>query len=235
MQELWMEVKMINMNPERELIGFLVRHGELRIGENRWDGWGNFNLSLEGRESLEKTAQWLSFHRIGRVISSDLPRAVQSAEIIMQGCNVACPYTACDPNLRSWAIGWFTGKEKTPERKDEFRKYMKNPDLVIPEGESHNQFEKRVVVIDQYLATPYDGLPTVIVLHNSVIKARLGIDHGGDVLDPGGVMAVYLTESGAFDFEIVLGDTDFDFKRGLESGEWTHNPQNTKMGLYGDS
>jgi len=225
---------MINVNPERQLVGYLVRHGELRI-KDKWDGWGSFVLSEEGRASMEKTAQWLSFHNIGRIVSSDLPRAVQSAEILMANCCVACPYIHFDPNLRSWAIGWFTGKEKTPERKEEFRKYMKSPDLPIPEGESHNQLEQRVQVIDQYLASPYEALPTVLLLHNSSIKARMGIDYPGDVVDPGGVIAIYLNEKGEFEFEVALGETDFDFKNGLGSGEWVHNPQNTKLGLYGDS
>jgi broad specificity phosphatase PhoE len=212
-----MEIEMMSIDPSRELIGYLVRHGELNI-KHKWDGWGSFVLSDEGREQLEKTGQWLSFEKIGRIVASDLPRAAQSAEIIMTVCNVACPYIAFEPNLRSWAIGAFTAKEKTDERKEEFMKYVKDPSLVIPDGESHNQLEDRVKVMDQYLAAPYDGLLTVIVTHNSAIKARMGIDHPGDVVDPGGIVAVYLNERGEFEYEIMLGKTEFDIAYGAGCG-----------------
>ena len=34
---------MFNMDPTRELIGYLVRHGEL-VNMNVWDGWGNLDF-----------------------------------------------------------------------------------------------------------------------------------------------------------------------------------------------
>jgi len=200
-----------NVAPERTLIGFIVRHGALKVEEGKaddekvWDGWGPYRLSEEGRRQAEKAGQWLSFEQLGRIVTSDLPRAVETAEIILAACNVACPYIATDPNLRSWAIGDFTGKKKTEERREEFFQYVQNPALPIPGGESHDQCEERVVVIDQYLAVPYKGLPTVVICHNSMIKARLGISHPGDVVEPGGVIAVYLNPKGEFEYEIVMG------------------------------
>jgi len=225
----------INMDPARTCVGFLVRHGELRV-TGVWDGWTSLTLSEKGIQSLEKTAQWLSFQRIGRIIASDLPRAVQSADIIMNNCNVACPYILFEPNIRSWAIGQFSGKEKTPERKEDFRRYIKDPSLVIPDGESHEQLEDRVKVIDQYLASPYEGLVTVCVLHNSSIKARMGINHPGDVVSPGGIISVFLNEKGEFEYEVSLGETDFDKKINFDGVAWVPTDGNDQdLGIYGDS
>jgi broad specificity phosphatase PhoE len=195
---------MLNLDPSREIIGYLVRHGELKK-MNIWDGWGDFDLSETGRESAEKAAQWLSFEKIGRVISSDIPRAIETAQAIMDACNVACPFLACDPNLRPRMVADFTGKEKTPARVAEFKKYIENPDLVIPGGESGTQLNQRIQVIFQYLAAPYEALPTVVSTHNSVIKSLLGVEEVGEVVEPGGIIAVYLDEKGNISFEVVLG------------------------------
>lgn len=206
---------MINLDPSKECLGFLVRHGELNVG-NRWDGWGNFVLSAEGRNSAEAAARWLSFERIGRVIASDLPRTIQTADILLNNIDAACSFLATDPNLRAWALGEFSGKEKTPERKERLQYYRDHPNEMIPEGESWNQLHERVKVIFQYLCTPYNALPTVIVTHNSVLKALMDLDEKGDLIEPGGIMAVFLTEKGEFDFQPVLGATASDAETKLE-------------------
>jgi len=195
---------MLNLDPSRTLIGYIVRHGEI-TQPNVWDGWGDFQLSDTGRESAEKAAQWLSFEKIGRVVSSDIPRAAETAQCIMDTCNVACPFVTYDPNLRPRMVADYTGKEKTPERVEEFKKYIENPDLVIPGGESGTQLNLRVQVIYQYLATPYAALPTVMTMHNSVIKALLGIDEVGEIVDPGGIVAAYMDEKGNIEFEVAMG------------------------------
>lgn len=194
----------VNTDPNRELVGFLVRHGELNIG-NQWDGWGFYDLSPEGLRSAEHIGQWLSFEKIGRIISSDLPRTIQTAEIIMNSCNVACPYLATDPNLRAWAIGNFTGKEKNAKNLKEFQFYRDNIDTPIPDGESYQQLCDRVQVVYQYLGTPYNALPTVLVVHNSVLKALLNLDEAGEVVMPGGIVAVFMNEKGECVFDAVLG------------------------------
>lgn len=194
----------INPTPDRETIGYLVRHGELNI-TNRWDSWGNFVLSPEGVQAAEKAGQWLSFHRVGRVIASDLPRTYESADIIMRCIDVACPFLATDPNLRSWNLGIFTGKEKTPERKAELQHFRDHPDETVPDGESWNNLHERVQVAKQYLCTPYKGLPTVIVTHNSVIKALLDIDDKGDLIEDGGIIRVDMDASGELCYTAVLG------------------------------
>lgn len=198
---------MLNVEPTRDVLGFLVRHGDLNL-HGRWDGWGNYVLSPEGREAAEKAAQWLSFEKIGRIVSSDLPRTVQTAEIIMQNVNVACPYLATDPNLRAWALGDFTGREKTPERKAQLQYYRDHPDEPVPGGESWNQLRDRVQVALQYLCTPYDALPTVIITHNSTLKALLDLDEKGDIVGDGGIIKVSMDEKGEIHFDAVLGATD---------------------------
>ena len=112
---------------------------------------------------------------------------------------------AHDPNLRPLMVADFTGQEKTPARLAEFQKYLDDPTLVIPGGESQDQLNLRVQVISVYLTTPYCSLPSVIVCHNSVIKAYMGIPKIREAVAPGGIIAVYMNDKGELEFEVKLG------------------------------
>lgn len=195
---------MFNMDPTRECVGYLIRHGEL-TSMSVWDSWTDMNLSKEGCEQAEKAAQWLSFEKIGRVVSSDLPRTMKTAQYLMDTGCVVCPFMACDPNLRPWMVGIFTGKEKTPERVREFEQYLVHPERVIPGGESRDQLNQRIQVIWQYIASPYDAKPTALFIHNSVIKSLMGLDDVKEAVEPGGIIAVLMDEKGEISFEVVLG------------------------------
>lgn len=197
-------------DPNKQLIGWLVRHGELK-NMNIWDGWGDYELSPEGHEQAEAAARYLSYEHIGRIVSSDVPRAAQTMSYTMGYGNVENPYPTFDPNLRPWNVSdEFTGKEKTPERVAAFKKYIDNPTLVIPGGESRQNVDDRVQVAYQYLMTPYKSLPTAIFTHNSVIKALLGLDDIKEAVRPGGIVAAYMDERGAISFEVVLGGVELE-------------------------
>lgn len=196
-------------DPTRQLLGYLVRHGELR-NMRIWDGWGDYRLSEEGIQQAEAAARWLSFDHIGRVVASDVPRAIQTAEIYMAVGNFECPMLSCEPNLRPWMVSDFTGKEKTPERVADFQKYIDDPDLQVPGGESRNQLTQRVQVAFQYLASPYKALPTILFIHNSVIKSLMGLEDVRDAVSPGGVVAVYMDEKGQISFQIMIGHPDME-------------------------
>lgn len=199
---------MLNIQPDRELLGYLVRHGELK-NMNLWDGWGDFDLSEEGQSQAAAAARWLSFERIGRCVSSDLPRTMETAQFLLNTGAVECPWLATDPNLRPWNVSdEFTGKEKTEERIAAFKKYIDDPSLVIPGGESRNQLKERAQVAFTYLATPYKGLPTVLFLHNSVMRTLMDVDDIKDAVSPGGIIAVYLTADQKLEFVVVLGAMD---------------------------
>jgi broad specificity phosphatase PhoE len=200
---------MFNMDPSRQVIGWMIRHGELPRMDI-WDSWGPYGLSEEGIKQAESAARWISYERVGRVIASDLPRTIQTAQYLMDSGCVSCPFMGTDPNLRARKVGHFEGKTKTPERVAEYKKYADDPTLVIPDGESGDQFRDRVQVAYQYLATPYNRLPTALFLHNSVIKCLMGIADIKEACSPGGVVAVYLDEKGEMSFEVKLGQIDME-------------------------
>jgi broad specificity phosphatase PhoE len=135
-----------------------------------------------------------------------VPRTLQTAQYLMDTGAVLCPFLGSDPNLRPWNVSdEFTGKEKTPERIAQFKKYIDNPDLVIPGGESRNQLRDRVQVIFQYAMAPYKGCPTAFFIHNSVLKSLMGIDDIADAVAPGGIVGMYMDPKGDISFQVLLG------------------------------
>ena len=206
---------MLNMDPSRELVGWVCRHGSTILNASGcWRGWENPELNQNGLEAAEHLGQYLTYDRIGRVVSSDFTRAVQTAEIVMQCCNPDCVYLSCEPNLRPWNIPPFAGKEKTAERKAELQYYIDHPDVVVPGGESLNQFRDRNAVIFQYLTVPYNGKPTLIVAHTSnfvgaarylaEVDMEKKYEEMDDIVGPGGLVAVYCDSSGKIDLVPLL-------------------------------
>ena len=66
---------------------YVVRHGESENNEKKcWTGWQDPRLTEKGRQDAERAGRVLSGIPFDRVISSDLCRAVETAEIVVPGC-----------------------------------------------------------------------------------------------------------------------------------------------------
>jgi len=203
--------------PWNQPIAYIVRHGETELNaENCYRGWENPQLNEDGMRAGEAIANFFSYERLGRIVSSDLDRAMQTAAYIMNTGTVACPYISPDFNLRPWGIAAFAGKEKSPANQKRLNHYIQNPDKQIPDGESLNFFRNRFEdAIQQYLSVPYEGLPTVIVTHTSNICALNNLIFGEnddpevqDLVEPGGILAVYMKEDGKLHMIPRLGHAE---------------------------
>jgi broad specificity phosphatase PhoE len=201
-------------NPWQPPIAYIVRHGETELNAaNCYRGWENPVLNEEGERAGEAIANYFSYERLGRVVSSDLDRAQQTAQYVMATGIVACPYLSPDFNLRPWGIAKFAGLEKTSANQKKLDYYIKNPDEQIPDGESLNGFRTRFEdAVQAYLSVPYENLPTVIVTHTSNICALNNLIFGesddpevNDLVEPGGILAVYLKEDGTLHMVPRLG------------------------------
>ena len=205
-------------NPWTPPIAYIVRHGETDLNaQNCFRGWENPALNDSGMEAAAQIANYLSYERLGRIVSSDLDRAMQTALVIQQAGSVECPYISPDFNLRPWGIAAFAGCEKTPAMEKKLQCFIENPDERIPDGESLNEFRTRQDVIFQYIASSYEGLPTVIVTHTSnlthlseVVDQQNGLDPSRDpevhdIVEPGGIVAVYMDASGKMMLQPRLG------------------------------
>jgi broad specificity phosphatase PhoE len=158
-------------------------------------GWSNVPLSPKGNATMTQTAQWFSKNgiKVDGIVSSDMSRAVQSAQILSQATGASIQ---SDPRLRPLNVGKLTGQEITPELLKILDDAHKNRDNPIPGGESYNQFLDRYKSVLPELLQQGQGKNIVAVTHHRNLLALPHIFFGqaepqakGPPV-PGGVMAL---------------------------------------------
>jgi len=179
-------------------ICYLVRNCETDFNANNlFTGWENPSLNEAGRMAAQIAANFFSFESIGRVVSSDMLRAWETAETIQMAGTIEAAYVAPDFNLRPWNIPKFAGKEKTAERISELKA------SVDPNGESFGDFEKRGEFLLRYIQA--NEFPTVIVVQESNLMSLANhLESEIRTVEPGGIIAVY-SEEGKLRMEVRLG------------------------------
>ena len=147
----------------------LMRHGETTWNaEARLQGQDNSDLSERGIEQARRFGAFVRALNPARVISSDLGRTRQTAELIGHG---GCP---SDPRLREWHMGSWTGRTK-PEliAADAELYHAWRAGHHTPEGgEPWTAFRDRVAEgLRHWLAAGQGDL--LAVVHGGVIRAAL--------------------------------------------------------------
>ena len=145
---------------------FLIRHGEtvdnaLQIMQGQTQG----ELNELGKEQARQVAQRLAGEPVDVFISSDLHRAIQTAEIIAEPHNLPITTTSL---LRERDWGSFTGRF-IPDLKGEVW-----PDDI----ESEPALLQRALAFLQYVTTTYPGKRVVAVGHGIINKAILAVYAG---------------------------------------------------------
>ncbi|WP_319481694.1 histidine phosphatase family protein [uncultured Draconibacterium sp.] len=153
----------------------IIRHGETMWNvQKRIQGQRNSKLSENGITQAELVAKALAKREFDVLLSSDLERAVETAKIINKQLVLPHKYNA---NLRERSFGIFEGKnfaeieEKYPE---EFRRYKeRNPEFVVPGGESIQQMYKRVTSEIESIARNFKDQKVLIVSHGLVLEMMM--------------------------------------------------------------
>jgi len=158
----------------------VVRHGETQWNvERRVQGSGDSPLTAAGLAQAEAIGRRLARERFDALVSSDLGRAVQTAERIAAHCGLAI---RTDPRLRERNFG--AGEGMTYEEIDRAfpdafsRDRQSDPDVVIPGGESRRQFHERVRAAFEALAREHDGRRVAVIAHGGVLASLYRIVHG---------------------------------------------------------
>ncbi len=152
-----------------------IRPGETDWNRlDRWQGWVSSPLNPHGRLQVESLANFLRNIGIGALYSSDLTRAVQTAEIISEKTGVQPVY---DADLRERNIGSWQGlmlEEVRAWYPDAYDQYVSSPnDYKIPGGESLADVKTRMKQAFDKI-TAIDDVETVgVVTHTVVIRALL--------------------------------------------------------------
>jgi len=127
---------------------YFVRHAstELNAGDpadprDMFRGWTQAPLSDFGRKTTRQTAAWFRNRPVDAIISSDLPRAAETAQQIGQMVGIQPTF---DPRLRPWHIGQLTGQLITPKLKEYVNDLQtKRQNEPVPGGEAYNDFLQR--------------------------------------------------------------------------------------------
>ncbi|EEF40000.1 phosphoglycerate mutase-like protein 4 isoform X1 [Ricinus communis] len=163
--------------PYTEII--VVRHGETEWNANgRLQGHLDVELNDAGRQQAALVADRLSKeHKISAVYSSDLKRALVTAEIIAASCGGL--EVIKDADLRERHLGDLQGlvlqdaARVSPQAYQAFINRRTNQD--IPGGgESLDQLYQRSISSLQRISRKHRGERVVVVTHGGVIRALYG-------------------------------------------------------------
>lgn len=150
-----------------------IRHGETHWNtEKRYMGHLNSPLTETGLKQAEAVAKRLQHINFDALYSSDLGRAVQTAQAIAEHTGKTL---MTDVLLREQDMGLFQGltrleaAEKYPEQWQAYNN-SKQPDYAEHNGESVQQLCARVQQIFEVYADKHEGQTAVIVTHGSLLK-----------------------------------------------------------------
>lgn len=154
----------------------LIRHGQTDWNTNgRWQGALPIGLNTHGREQAQRLAQHLARRPITHIYSSDLPRALETAEILGQTLNVT---PIADARLREMHLGVFQGltrEDVLAHHADEYHAFQTDYfDHVIMQGESRRQVMARALaVLEDALAKSALRGEIAVVSHGVTIRMLL--------------------------------------------------------------
>src|ERR1700730_11081047 len=125
---------------------YVVRHGQTKMNnasdesEDRIRGWLDVPLTDVGREEAVGAAEQLTRVGVEVIVTSDLSRAEETAQIIGQAVGIKPSIT---DKLRPWDLGDLTGQPTSEVLADIARYVTQAPDDNVPGGESFNSFKAR--------------------------------------------------------------------------------------------
>lgn len=178
---------------------YIVRHGETDLNAgNKFRGFMDVDLDDNGKDQAREARNLLASVPLAAIYASDLSRATETADIINQKHKLKVQHVAAG---RPWHVGKFAGKSKTEINKRALQSYADTPDVAVPDGESLNEFRQRYRdLFDRKIAESMElGGPVLIVGHASNAHEVGNIVYDDiDALDvdPGGIIAVYITRDG---------------------------------------
>jgi broad specificity phosphatase PhoE len=148
-----------------------IRHGEtVWNAEGREQGQADSPLTPRGARQAEAVARRLRSQRFATLYSSDLGRAMQTAEIVARVTGAAI---VADPGLRERHMGIFQGltrEQMAAQYPGEYEAYRANPHAYpIPGGESGRQRRERSVRVSTVLADRHEDETIVVITHGGFL------------------------------------------------------------------
>lgn len=184
---------------------FLARHGETewnRVG--RWQGNTDIPLSDVGRAQARNLAERLRDRGITQIVTSDLSRARETAEIVAETLGIA--RLALDPRLRERGFGCFEGltrEECAAQHAEVWARYLADQRSTPTGAEPPEQVVSRVIASLTAVATSADPSGHVLVVsHGAAIRSFVH-DITGTAPPPLANVALFSVSYGAAGFTSI--------------------------------
>jgi len=126
--------------------------------EKKASGWNEVELAPKGIDQAKALAETIKNEDFDIVISSDLKRAIDSANIDFAGREIDILH---DSRLRECNYGDYNGQDHTLI---DYSKHILEP---FPNGESMQDVEKRIKDFVSYLKANFDGKKVALVAHKA--------------------------------------------------------------------
>lgn len=154
---------------------YIVRHGQTNwniLGKTQ--GHGNSDLTAKGIEQATELAESIVNYPIDYIYSSDLGRAVQTAQILGDKLNIKVKETEA---LREMGFGEWEGlliDEIKSNYASVYTTWRNEPHLAqIPGGETLHLIKDRVDSFIQSLNEKYDNKHILLVTHSVTVRVML--------------------------------------------------------------
>ncbi len=149
-----------------------LRHGESTANAGGFlAGWDDVPLTPRGEEQARLAGALLADQPVERVITSDLTRALRTAELVLEA-RAARPPLQIDPALRERHLGAWSGLYLEDLRADGRHEVLLGWDTRPPEGESHVDLARRALTS---LAELEGDADTLFVSHGGLLRTLFGL------------------------------------------------------------
>lgn len=158
----------------------LARHGESDWNRSkRWQGFADRPLTERGRRQAAELAERLADTELDAMYSSDLQRALETAQIVARtkGLRVETTSELREVDVGSWS--GLTRAEAEDRFPDAYQRWLEGGEG-WDDGESYEQLGERVTRAIRRIAAAHDGKRILVVAHGGTIRAihagALGVD-----------------------------------------------------------
>lgn len=154
---------------------YLIRHGQTDWNaDGRWQGHEQIPLNEDGIMQARALAAYLRHHPVSRIYSSDLVRALKTAEIVGEALGLT---PIVDVRLRELHLGVLQGltraqiEQQHPQELEGFaRDYL---GYRVTKGESRLELQQRAYAAFEQAAADKHGSEAAMVMHGGTIKMLL--------------------------------------------------------------
>ena len=154
---------------------YLVRHGETVWNiESRFQGWSDLPLSAIGEAQARELARRIAGVHFDAAYSSDLTRAVGTAEILLAGRSLAPVQIDALREMHLGELDGLTEEEVQRLHHDVVTAWRTDPtEVVMPGGESIRQVQERAWRAVDKIRAKHQGETVLVVGHHTANKTIL--------------------------------------------------------------